>query len=369
MNIQPFKLERYFAQYEFETKHLLCTSDCESMTVQELLDLEPVSHEKFHQLSLGYTESQGSPELRELAAGLYDNITAEDVLIHAGQEGIFLFMFASFEKGDHIIVHHPTYQSLFSLAQDRGVEVTLWETDESSGWDLNLDFLEQSIRPNTKAVVVNMPNNPTGYVMDRAKFDRLIEIVRKHNLLLFSDEAYRFLEFDRETQLPSAADLYENAVSLFVMSKGFGLPGLRIAWLTTRNKDLLQKMATLKDFTTICSSAPSEFLACVALRNKEKILNKNLGIIEDNLKLLDAFFEKHEDIFEWVRPRAASLAFVKLKGERKASEFCRELLEKKGVLLLPSTEYDMPDSYFRIGFGRKNMPECLELLEEFVCEK
>ncbi len=369
MKIASFKLERFFARYEFKAPYLLCSSDCESLSIRDLLNYEPGADEQFGRHWLGYTESQGSPELRQAIAGLYTHIRPDDVLVHAGaEEAIFAFMNAALAPGDHVIVHAPGYQSLAEVARAQGCEVTLWMTDEADGWELDLDWLRKNLRSNTRALVVNCPHNPTGYLMNADKQRQIVELARERGLLLFSDEVYRHLEHDSRDTLPAACDLYENAVSLGVLSKTYGLAGLRIGWIATRNHDVYAKVAAFKDYLSICNSAPSEFLAALALRHREQIARRNLDIIRANLKTLDEFFARHRDLFNWARPRAGSTAFPSLRRNTSAEAFCIDLAERQGVLLLPGTCYDYGDRHFRIGFGRKNLPEAVEQLERYLAQ-
>jgi aspartate/methionine/tyrosine aminotransferase len=366
MNLPPFKLERYFAKYEFNTKYLLCSSDCESMTVADLLALEPEAAKKLQDLWLGYTESQGSPTLRAEICKLYDAVQPENLLVHSGaQEAIFLFMFAALRSGDHVIVHSPGYQSLAEAARAAGCDVSPWLAREENKWALDLDELRQLLRANTKAVIVNTPHNPTGYLMSRPDFDALHRFVQDHELLLFSDEVYRESEYDPASRLPAACDYGGHAVSLGVTSKTYGLAGLRIGWIATRNRLVYEKMAALKDYTTICSSAPSEFLAEVAMRNRQSLAARNLAIIQENLSVMDGFFSRYASLFTWVRPRAGSMAFPRYLGG-DVEQFCDSLVKNAGVLLLPGSVYDETGNHFRLGLGRKNLPQAVERLEEFI---
>lgn len=369
MRVNPFQLERFFARYEFKAPYLLCASDCESMTVEELLSFEDNSIEEFKNLWLGYTESMGSPMLREEITKLYEHMDSADILVHSGaEEAIFSFMNSVLDKGDHVIVHFPCYQSLYEIAKSIGCEITLWAGNEKDNWELDLKFLEESIKSNTRAIIINCPHNPTGYLMEKEKFLSIMEIAREHSILVFSDEVYRFLEYMAEYRLPAACDIYENAVSLGVMSKSFGLAGLRIGWVASKNSDLLRKIASFKDYTTICSSAPSEFLSALALKHKDRIIRRNLEIILKNISILNGFFKKYEDTFIWNPPKAGAIAFPGMKSGFNAEEFCINLVEKKGVLLLPGSYYSYGDKNFRIGFGRRNMPQCVEQLEQYMNE-
>jgi aspartate/methionine/tyrosine aminotransferase len=366
MRLNPFRLERYFARHEFTAQYLLCSSDCESVELRDLLALEPGAQERFLSLRLGYTESSGHPELREAVSAVYERVTPDQVLVHAGaEEAIFNFMNVVLLPGDHVVVHAPSYQSLGEVARGMGAEVSEWQGDPDRAWELDLEALEASLTPRTKVVVVNFPHNPTGFLPGLDFVRRLSELSERHGFVIFSDEVYRGLESDPAHRLPGFADLNERAASLGVMSKTYGLAGLRIGWIATRDPGLLKDLAAFKDYTTICNSAPSEFLAALALRNARVIVERNLAIIRRNLDLLDAFFQPRRDLFRWRRPRAGSVAFPGLlKG--RVEEFCSDLLEKEGVLLLPGSLYGEGYDSFRIGFGRKNLPEALKRLEDYV---
>ena len=194
----------------------------------------------------------------------------------------------------------------------------------------------------------------------------MIEICRGHGLVLFCDEVYRLLEFDPADRLPAACDAYENGVSLGVMSKSFGLAGLRIGWIATRNSAVLKAMAGFKDYTTICNSAPSEFLATVALRQRDAVVGRNLEIIEGNLALLDAFFARQQDKLTWQRPRAGSIALPRFADGLDGAALCRAVIDDAGVLLAPGSAFGADDRHFRIGFGRADMAEALARFEEYL---
>ncbi|MDQ5833436.1 MAG: aminotransferase class I/II-fold pyridoxal phosphate-dependent enzyme, partial [Actinomycetota bacterium] len=255
MRLAPFELERFFARHEFSAPYLLCSSDVEALTLNELLGLaDDRGRALWAELSLGYTESQGAPFLREAIAGLYEGVEADDVLVFAGaEEAIFCFANVALAPGDHAIVTWPAYQSLFEVAGAAGAELTLLELEHDSGWGLDLDALEAQVRSETRAIVVNFPHNPTGAQLDRASFARLVDIAEAAGATLFSDEVYRWLEHRPALRLPAAVEASSSAASLGVMSKSFALAGLRIGWVASRDRALLARLAAFKDYTTICS--------------------------------------------------------------------------------------------------------------------
>ncbi len=366
--IPPFRLERYFAQYEFKARYLLSASDCESLTMQELLDLaDPDSLRRWHSLSLGYTESQGLPALREEVAALYPGITADDVLILSPEEGIYIAMTTLLEPGDHVIVVSPAYQSLQEIARSRGCEVTPWLVHpDERGWHADMNELAAAITERTRLLVLNFPHNPTGSLLSVEDWAAVHELSAQHNLIVFSDEMYRLLEYDAAARLPAACAQSERGISLSGLSKSLALPGLRLGWLATRNRTVLKRFQYYRDYTTICNSAPSEILGIMALRVCDQLVRRNLKIIAENLAHVQAFFDEFPQWFRWRSPAAGSVAFVEWKGAQPVERFCRDVLDACGVMIVPGAMFDMPGSYFRLGLGRRNFSKALAEVQAWL---
>ncbi len=362
MRIPEFRLERYFACHEFTAKHMLCASDCQTLTVGEVMALDESPQSRLSDLPLGYTEATGSAGLRAEIARIYTSITPDQILTFAGaQEAIFLFMQACLQPGDHIVVHWPCYQSLCDVAESMGVVVSRWSADADRNWQLDLDQLRSQLTPATRLIVLNTPHNPTGFLMSHDDYAELHQLAVDRGFMLLCDEVYRESEYDVAQRLPAACDLGEHAVSIGVMSKTYGLAGLRIGWIVTKNQALFQRIQVLKDYTSMCNSGPSEWLAEVALRNRQQIIDRNLRLIQSNLDLLDAFFSERTDLFQWKRPRAGSIAFPKyLQGDVDA--FCHRVLSESGVLLAPGSLFQDNENHFRIGFGRRDFSDGLAAL-------
>jgi len=367
MKIKPFKLERYYALHELTAKYSICNSDSEAMTIGEVLALEEGATDQFHNHWLGYTETLGHPELRRDIATIYTHTTPDNLMVFTGaQEPIFLFSQAVLQATDEVIVQTPCYQSLQSIPASIGCKVHPWNIRyENNTAHYDLSELAQLITDKTKVLYLNAPHNPTGYLFTKEEQQTIIELARKNNILIFADEVYRELEHDPKYKIPAFADVYENAVSLGVMSKSYGLPGLRIGWLATKNKSVLDQIAILKDYTTICNAAPSEFLAGVALRNRQVILDRNLQIVKNNLVHYDHFFEKYGDLFSWYKPHAGPVAFAKMHFSTDDMAFAERALQERKVLILPGEIYDY-NGFFRIGLGRKQLPASLEQFSAFV---
>lgn len=365
MQLSPFRIERFYARHEFTTRYMLSSSDCQSRTIGELLELEPDAHQRLLNQWCGYTESLGAPELREAIADLYQSTDPDDVVVAScAEEGILLVHHALLGPGDHAIVETPCYESALALARSTGADVSGWRRRFDDGWRHDLDELERLITPRTRVLYVNQPHNPTGTLMSHSTFSRVVELARERDIVLFCDEVYRELEYDPGVRLGAACDQYPRAISLGSISKTYGLPGLRIGWLACRDPAIRDALVTLKDYTTICASAPSELLVALALRHRPILVARNLEIVRHNLPLLDDFFARHERAFRWTRPSAGPIGFPRLQGVADIDALCASLADA-GVLLLPGSVYDEP-RHARIGFGRADMPEALELFEELL---
>jgi aspartate/methionine/tyrosine aminotransferase len=369
MSITPFKLERYFAQYEFKVKYLLSPSDCEGIAMAELLQMaSPGSMESWKNLKLGYTESQGHPQLLEEVSRLYRQVPPANILIAAPEEAIFIAMHTLLAPGDHVVVVSPIYQSLHEIARSIGCEVTNWtlQPGPDQRWILDLNRLETNLNSRTRLIVINFPHNPTGHTLSPEELDAVIGVARRHGLYLFSDEMYRLLEYDPADRLPPVCDVYEKGISLSGLSKSFALPGLRLGWLATRESGLVERWLAFKDYTTICNSAPGEILGMIALQNREQIIRRNLEIVRSNLACAGQFFTVHERHFSWYQPKAGSVAFPQWKGDGTVEQFCQDVLDKQGVMIVPGSLFDHPGNHFRVGLGRRNLPEALEKLGMYL---
>lgn len=367
MKIAPFKLERYFAKHEFSAKYLLSCSDCDGFSMTDILSFATIEELKLWQnLNLGYTESQGLPMLRGEIAKQYSEISSDDILVLAPEEGVFVALNCILSKDDHVICIAPSYQSLHQIVRSIGCDITFWLPQEEKGWYFDPNEIEKAIQPNTRLIIINFPHNPTGYLPTHDDFLRIVEIAKANNLTLFSDEMYRYLEHDSALRLPSASDLYDKAISLSGLSKTLGLAGLRIGWLATQNHELLQEMFAFKDYTTICNSAPSEVIGLIGLRSKERLIEVNLKKIKRNLNLLDEFIDNHSSVLSWHKPKAGTIGLVRLNIDTPSYDFCEKIVKEAGIMIVPSEIFDYSDKHIRVGFGRVNLPEVLDVFSRVL---
>ena len=370
--LPDFKLETYFSRWEFNAKYNLCASDTESLSFKSLFELADDSDKNLlEEITFGYTKTYGSDELRETIASTYKTATINDILTFAGaEEGIFIAMKSILNAKDHAIVITPNYQSAQTIPESI-CDVTPVNLDAENNWDLDLTKIKNSVKSNTKLISINFPHNPTGKVISKNELYDIINIAKKNDLYLFSDEIYRLMERDKIKRLEQISDLYEKGLSLNGMSKAYGMPGIRMGWISSKDHSLLDKMEKLKHYLSICNSSPNEVLTIIALKYRSQIIERTRNIIKNNFNILNGFFRDYDKIFDWKEPDGGCIGFPKYKGLEGSDVFCKKLVENRSVLLLPSSVYNSqlmpaPENHFRIGYGRSNMPEALSELKKFI---
>jgi aspartate/methionine/tyrosine aminotransferase len=368
--LPDFRLEVYLGEHEFSARHHLTASDAETVTVAEALGSTGLR--ELAELPLGYQPTWGTDALRHAIAATYETLAPEDVLVFAGaEEAMYWALQELAGPGDHAIVTVPNYQSMESVPLAAGAEVDGLPLDPDRGWAVDVDRLAALLRPETRVLAVNFPNNPTGAVPDADTWDAILALCEERGVRLFSDEVYRGLEPAGRTPLAQAADRSPAALSLGVMSKAYGLPGLRIGWLASKDRELLSRLERRKHYTSICNAGPSELIATHALRRGAELRARNRAIIDANLPVFDAFFARWEELFAWEHPQGGCVCFPRYLGGEGVEAFTRDLLAEAGVVLLPASMYfselaPVPADRFRIGVGRKDPEPALAAFDAFL---
>ena len=372
--LPDFALQSHLGRWGSLVVHPLAASDAQTVTLGELLELaSDEQRDAYASLPLGYTSPWGAESLRRAIAATYERLAPEYVLTFGAgaEEASFWALQELAGPGEHAVVIVPNYQSMESVATASGAEVEGLVLRPEDAWALDLDALRALLRPNTRLVAVAFPNNPTGALPPVETFRALAALCEERGIRLFSDEIFRGLEQDPARTLPQAADLSPTAVSLSGMSKSYGLPGLRIGWLASQDRALLERLQRRKQYTSRCSPGPSEALATIALQNGERIVARNRAIVAENLPLFDDFFARWGELFAWAPPQGGPVCFPRYRGPEPVADFCRALLEETGVLLLPSDVFrsrlgDVPSDRFRLGVARRDPRPGLAAMDGFL---
>ena len=368
--VRELELATYMSRLHGRTEHHLSASECETMALADLLALaDAEDRERWAKLRLGYTDPLGAPWLRAAAASGYDAVTERDLACFAGaQEALYAALHALLVPGDHAIIVLPSYQSIETLSLGL-CDVSGVALDPAKGWSLDIDALAAAIRPSTRMIAISFPNNPTGKQLEHERFTALVALCRRHGIWLLSDEVYRLTERDELRRLPHAADAYERGISLGVLSKAYGLPGLRLGWVACRDRGLMGRVATIRQYLSTCNAGPTEVLACIALKAAAPIVARNRRIADANLARLMPFLAKHGALFDCCTPEGGVVCYPRYKGADGVERFTERIAATAGVLLLPASVFrsellELPSDRFRIGFGSLSFPAGLAAFEQ-----
>lgn len=364
MKIRDFGVEMWMARYENEAVYNIAETCVESITVEELLTMAGMKDEAFDTISkmkMTYGAIEGTYELRSEICKLYKNVQIDNITITHGAIGANSLVYdVIVEPGDHVISVLPTYQQHYSIPESLGANVDIlplrWEND----FVVDIEELKSLIKPNTKIISINNPNNPTGTVMGIDLLTQIAEVARSVGAYVLCDEVYRGLDHS-EGFTASIVDVYEKGISTASLSKTFSLAGLRIGWVTAP-KEIIVNANKRRDYNIISCGMIDDYLATIALKNKDKILARNLSILRTNLEILDKWV-KDIDYIDYIQPKGGTTAFLKYSIDIDSEELCTDLLEKTGVILVPGKAFDM-EGYVRLGYGN-NTEVLIQGLDRF----
>ena len=373
MLIKEFGVERWMDLYETRCDWNLAETCVDSLTLGELLSIcgrEGREAELFSELlemRLTYGAIPGTLRLRKAISALFETIGPESVLIAHGAIGANALVYETLvEPGDRVIAVAPPYQQHHSIPESLGAKVDYLALRPENAFLPNPEELRRLLRPNTKLITLNNPNNPAGSLIDRKLLEELLRIAANAGAWVLCDEVYRGLDDDGDGFTASAADIYEKAVSTGSMSKAYSLAGLRLGWLASKAPNLINSVTTHRDYNTISVGMIDDHLASIALESHKAILKRNHGITRVNRSLLAGWVER-EPLVSWVPPRSGTTALLKLPEGTNSWEFCVKLIEETGVMLTPGSALDM-EGWLRIGYACSTMTLAngLKLLTEFL---
>jgi capreomycidine synthase len=349
MDIAPALLERWMRRYYFDTEIDIGSSGVESFSMSELRNLLGISLNELDQVTFDDSQTLGGPGLREAIGDRWANRNPDRVMVtHGSSEGIFLAMNALLRPGDEVITVSPCYQQLFAIAESNGCELLHWELDFEQGFVADVEKLKSLITRNTRMLVVNFPHNPTGASLTLGQQKDLVDTVAEVGSYLVWDGAFAEMTHDLP-QLPDPGTWYDRTVTLGTLSKGYGLPGLRVGWCIA-SPDILERFVNLRDYITLHLSPLTELIAERAVRNAHVLLRVRMEQARANLNKLAAWVERHREFIDWARPRGGVCAFLRMPDGGDVEAFCHRFAREYRVLLVPGTSFYRP-GFARLGFG------------------
>lgn len=361
------QLAEFYQSTRHRVNKFLSDPCAQSMTTEAFLALMTESeHAEWYQQELNYAPTQGSLKLREAIAEDYGLSNKQVVTFSGAQEGIFCTLNALLAAGDHVIIVKPIYESLFQLPVALGCDVSaIFLKDTPRGWELDPDDIQAAIQDNTKLIIINFPNNPTGANIAQEKLDAIIIMAREHNLYILSDEVLRDFSLREENKSSCIASVYEKGISLNAMAKSWGLGGIRVGWIGCQDHTLISNTLTMLHYLSICGDATGEYFAYIAYKNREKIVGKNRTILIRNIEYLKEVLNKHQPTLQCHLPEAGCVALLKMPTHN-TDHIIEQLIQEKQMLAVPGSLYGLSSKYIRLGLGKENFPDLFDLFLEVL---
>jgi hypothetical protein len=373
VKLEPFELERIQSKWEHIVDVVLTESGVEPLSIKELISEK--EQQKLLSMDLGYSQTNGTIPLREAIASMYTGADAEDILVtNGGAEANFLAIWNFLNESDNadeIIMMQPNYMQIHGVTRTLGGRVKSWNLKMENGqWNLDIEALKEAVGSKTVAITICNPNNPTGATFNRADLKPVVDIAKDAGIWILSDEIYQGAEMDGELT-PTLFDQYERVLVTNSLSKAYGLPGLRLGWIATCDKEHAEELWAYSDYTTICPSKISDSLATIALQpdKREWLLKRATRIVRQNWGTMQDWFDAHSDVFDYVTPEAASICFPKHNLPLSSLELVERLRKEKDLLIVPGEHFGF-QKYLRIGFGgeREVLEKGLNLFDEMIQE-
>lgn len=352
------------------TKHNISDSTGQALTLAQLCEY---SNRDITQTRLQYAPIKGDIKLRaeiiKFHQGLnshQQNLNANHAITFSGaQEALSAIYQSVLRPGDEVVVVTPSYPSLVIMAKSLGAKVREIKLQPNKAWQVNIEDFTSVINSKTRLIVLNSPHNPTGSVIDSTLAEQILQLAKKYQCYLLSDDVSQASHYGSINIAHRYLD-YQNSIVVGVMSKSFGLAGIRIGWAVTPNKALLENVMAIKSRNSICCSVTDEHLALIALENKEPILAENNRVIVENIALFTTFVSQFSEHLSWCPPQGGILALVEVKNIHSITDWSTALAKNTGILALPSKLFGLSGNYFRLGLGQKNFRQILSKFGEYL---
>lgn len=350
MRLVTFEMERLQSTWENRVRYNLSESSVHPMSVRELVP-DPDFLARLLDAPLIYNQSNGTDELRTTIASLYPGATLDNVEVtNGGSEANFVSIYSMLEPGDEVVIVLPNYQQIWGLAASLGMIVKEVRLREDRAWAPDLVEMDAAVTSRTRMIVVCNPNNPTGAILTAAEMDAIVRIAARAGAWLLADEIYQGSERSGETTA-TFYGRYDRVIITNGLSKAYGLPGLRIGWVVAP-KDIIAKMWSCHDYTTIAPGTLSDALARIALspEGRTRCLERTRGICRTNFPLFRSWMEHRGTLFRMIDPKAGAIAYVRYNLPLNSTQIMQRLLNEKSLLIVPGDHFGM-DNYLRIGYG------------------
>ena len=355
MKLETFEMERLQSTWENRVAWNVSESGVHPLRVEEVAESD-ADRAALLSLHLGYSQTNGTPELRAAIATMYPGATADNIEVtNGGSEANCIALMHLVEPGDRVVMMTPNYMQIRGLARALGAVVEHWPLIEDADapqprWRPDLERLKQLTASGARAIVICNPNNPTGARLTADELESICNIAGRAGAWIVSDEIYRGAEIDN-TETPTIWGRYDRVIVTSSLSKAYGLPGLRIGWVVGPPATV-ESLWEVHDYTTIGPGAAGDMLARITLTQprRARVIARTRGIIRTNYPIVRKWIERRAPLLSHIPPQAGAIVFVKYRHAINSTTLITRLRDEKSVLVVPGDHFEM-DGYLRIGFG------------------
>jgi aspartate/methionine/tyrosine aminotransferase len=350
MSIEQFDMERMQSTWENLVDYDMSESGVRPLTLRELVEMG-FDLDAFLDVPLGYSQSNGTIELRERIAAHYPGATLEHIEVTSGtSEANYLIALSRLDPGDIVAMEVPNYMQMPGVARSLGAAVRTFRLRQETGWEPDWDEFERAVTPLTKLLYLSNPNNPTGAVLSEAAMQRIVERCDRTGTWLLADEVYLGAEIDR----PRTRSFWGSGERVIVtsgLSKAYGIPGVRIGWLVAP-PEVTAHCWTQHDYITIGPNKMSDRIARVAVEpsNRERCYSRTRDILRHNLPIAREWIASFDGLLSWREPQAGAIALITYPGDTPSLEIAERVRRNQSTLIVPGVHVGL-EGHLRIWVG------------------
>ena len=350
MKIEIFDMERMQSTWENLVEYDLSESGIMPVTLNNLVEMG-LDMNELMDMPLGYSQSDGTLELKDLLCKIYPGAKRENIEVTNGtSEANYMLALSQLKEGDDFALEIPNYMQLWGVPRSLGVNVKTFSLNVEDNWEPNWDEFEEAVNPNTRMVYISHPNNPTGSTLSDAACERIVKRCEEMNCYLLSDEVYLGAELEKE-RTRSFWGMSEKVIVTSGLSKAYGIPGVRIGWIIGP-KEVVYDCWTQHDYITIGPNKISDIITRIAVKeeNRDKLFNRTRYVLQKNIKIFREWVAEFGDFFTFKEPESGAICFLKYEADIPSVELCERILKNKSTLIVPGSHLGM-EGYIRIWLG------------------
>jgi aspartate/methionine/tyrosine aminotransferase len=352
MPIELFEMERMQSTWENIVDYDMSESGVRPLTLRELVAMG-FDLDEFLDTPLGYSQSNGTVELREQVAALYPGATIDNVEVTNGtSEANYLLALSQLRPGDGMAMELPNYMQMPGVGRSVGADVRAFRLRQDEEWQPDWREFDAAVATGTRLLYLSNPNNPTGAVLSDEAMKRIVARCEETGTWLLSDEVYLGAEITRP-RTTSFWGMSDRVIVTSGLSKAYGIPGVRIGWMVGP-KRVIEESWTQHDYLTIGPNKMSDRIARVAVEkaNRERCYARTREILLGNLPIAREWIASFGGRVTWREPEAGAIALIKYDSPVPSIEIAERVRTRQSTLIVPGSHVGL-EGYLRVWLGGK----------------